>query len=126
MKMDLIHVSSAPGLQFTIAELVQILPTVICIRLWMVYYDYMLDVQTLASKWKTAITHKEKTRWAIRHRWLGDLKVVIAIGLTFALLCIVFIVLSQICHISAHTIIMFSLLFATQHLGDCVSCSDLH
>ena len=66
-------------------QLIQIVLVFICIRLWLLFFDYKKQIYALNHQWKSTITHKEKvTSWTHTHRWLGNAKVVTAIGLFFA------------------------------------------
>ena len=66
-------------------QLYQIIPVFICIRLWLLFFDYKKQIFALNHQWKCTITQKEKaTSWTHKYRCLGNGKIVSAVGLSFS------------------------------------------
>eukprot|EP01083_Nonionella_stella_P175253 609835_1 len=65
----------------------------ICVRLWLLYYDYSSSVHTMDKTWKIQITHDQShSPWTSNHRWLGNPKIVITIAAIYATIIVAIIV----------------------------------
>lgn len=78
------------------SNIFQIVIVLVCIRLWLLYYDYSYSVYSLSLKWKTQMEQEISTPWIIRYKWLGDPKIVIIFGIAISGLFISIVVLSTL------------------------------
>ncbi len=89
-----------PFLLLLMLQSFQILISLICVRLWLLYYDYTHCVHTLNQKWKQTIINKTENDeisvyWTMKYKWLGNVKIIMSIGIFIACLFIFIIVLSS-------------------------------
>ena len=54
---------------------------ILCVRLWLLFYDYTYELHSLSLKWKSHLSDSLHIPWTIRHRWLGNAKIIVAIPL---------------------------------------------
>ena len=74
-------------LMWILVQAIQVVIVFICIRLWLLFFDYNKQIHALNHRWKCTITRKEEaTSWTHQHRWLGNGKIVSALGLFFAVI----------------------------------------
>ena len=82
---------------------IQILSALICIRLWLLYYDYLHGMHIVNSKWKLTMTkqklHPNNTYWTLKYRFFGNAKIISIIGMSIAVIIIAIIVLSNMCSV---------------------------
>lgn len=72
---------------FALIQLAQFASVFICVRLWLLFYDYKHQIYGLNHRWKVTITKNEQvSSWTHTHKWLGDAKIVSALGIFFAVL----------------------------------------
>eukprot|EP01084_Bolivina_argentea_P288033 494302_1 len=62
-------------------------------RLWLLYYDYKFQVNSLSLKWKQHILKEQITiPWTHKYRWLGNVKILCIIYICFCLFIITIII----------------------------------
>eukprot|EP01084_Bolivina_argentea_P292317 502507_1 len=73
------------GVNYYIPQLAQFLLIFVCVRLWLLYYDYQYELQTLDEKWQVEITKQQYgNKWTKKYRWMGKPKIITLIAFTFA------------------------------------------
>eukprot|EP01083_Nonionella_stella_P136535 415497_1 len=78
-------------LMFT--QLLQIPIVVMCVRLWLLYYDYTSAMQTMDFKWKAEILKDDvRNAWTSKYRWMGNPRIVLCIACTIAIVIYLIIV----------------------------------
>ena len=60
-----------------LSSLSQIGMLIISMRIWLLYFDYNHELQTLSLKWKSQLRKQDdddKMSWTSRYHWLGNVK----------------------------------------------------
>ena len=75
-----------PGIwTIMVSNTVQYIMGFICVRMWLLYYDYTYELHALSRKWKAQLADNDPDKlhipWSIRHKWLGSSKIITAIPL---------------------------------------------
>ena len=71
-----------PGVWATmLANTISYFVGLLCVRFWLLFYDYTYELHSLSLKWKAKISDDLHIPWTIRYKWLGNAKIIVAIPL---------------------------------------------
>ena len=78
-------------------NMLQTYAMLVIIRLWLLYYDFNHELQSLSLKWKSQIAKDQSSinlPWTIKYKWMGNVRILCIIAFVFACIILLIAVLS--------------------------------
>ena len=69
---------------------------IVLLRVWLLYYDYKYEAHLLSVQWKRHILRQRDYKpWTLRHRWMGNTKIIIIAIITIWIIACTLVELSS-------------------------------
>ena len=70
-------------IEIIIGDTIYVIAYLVLFRVWLLYYDYQYEAHLLSVKWKRHILKQRDYKpWTLRHRWMGNTKIIISMLIT--------------------------------------------
>ena len=68
------------NVRIALVDCIHLIVSILCARLWLIYYDWRKGVQSLSRQWKKHILKQDDyIPWTIKKKWLGSNKIICTI-----------------------------------------------